>query len=70
MEALYTKMSNFREIQASSNRKTARYPTRRESNIMDIESTSCGFEVPHGVLIPFISKLKKLLKKESVVCMK
>ena len=64
MEAVYTKLSNFREIQGSSNGKTARYPTRREPNIMGIESTSCGLHVVlsfHlGVLVPFISKLKKL----------
>ena len=48
MEAVYTKMSNFREIQPSLNGKTARYPTRRESNVMDIKSTSCGLELPHG----------------------
>ena len=43
-------MRYFREIQASLNGKTARYPTRREPNIMDIESmrTTCGLEVPHG----------------------
>ena len=38
-------MRYFREIQASLNRKTARHPTRREPNIMDIESTTCGLEV-------------------------
>ena len=41
-------MRYFREIKASLNGKTARYPTRREPNIMDIESTTCGLEVPHG----------------------
>ena len=39
---------NFREIQASLNGKTARYPARREPNIMDIESTTCVLDVPHG----------------------
>ena len=58
MKAVHTKMNNFREIQASLNEKTARYPSRREPNNMEIESTSCGL------------KLKKLLKKESMVCMK
>ena len=38
----------FREIKASSNGKSARYPTRRQPNVMDIESTTCGLEVPHG----------------------
>ena len=38
----------FSGIQASLNGKTARYPTRREPNIMDSESTTCGLEVPHG----------------------
>ena len=47
-QTVQTKMRNFREIQASLNGKTARYPTRREPNIMDIESTTCGLEVPHG----------------------
>ena len=41
-------MRYFREIQASLTGKTARYPTRREPNIMYIESTTCGLEVPHG----------------------
>ena len=41
-------MGYFGEIQACLNGKTARYPTRREPNIMDIESTTCGLEVPHG----------------------
>ena len=41
-------MRYFREIEASLNGKTARYPTRREPNIMYIESTTCGLEVPHG----------------------
>ena len=41
-------MRYFREIQAALNGKTARYPTRREPNIMDIESITCGLEVPHG----------------------
>ena len=68
MKAVHTKMNNFREIQASLNEKTARYPSRREPNNMEIESTSCGLKV--GMLIPLISKLKKLLKKESMVCMK
>ena len=54
----------FREIQASLNGKTARYPTRREPNIMDIESNTCGLEVPHGdAFISSISKLKKLSKR-------
>ena len=38
----------FGEIQASLNGKTARYPARREPNIMDIESTTCVLEVPHA----------------------
>jgi len=42
-----TKIRNFREIQASLIGKTARYPTRREPNIMDVESITCGLEVPH-----------------------
>ena len=37
-------MRYFREIQASLNGKTA----RKEPNIMDIESITCGLEVPHG----------------------
>ena len=41
-------MRYFREIQASSNGKTAKYPTRTEPNVMDIESTTYGLEVPHG----------------------
>ena len=41
-------MRYFREIQVSLNGKTARYPTRREPNSKDIESTTCGLEVPHG----------------------
>ena len=47
MKAVHTKMNNFREIQASLNEKTARYPSRREPYIMEIESTLCGLKVPH-----------------------
>ena len=47
MKAVHTKMNNFREIQASLNEKNARYPSRREPNNMEIESTSCGLKVPH-----------------------
>ena len=47
MKAVHTKMNNFRETQASLNGKTARYPSRREPNIMEIISTSCGLKVPH-----------------------
>ena len=43
-----TKHINFREIQASLNGKTARYPARKILNIMDIESTTCVLEVPHA----------------------
>ena len=43
-----TKRRNFREIQASLNGKTARYPARREPNIVDIESSTCVLEVPHA----------------------
>lgn len=43
-----TKRRDFPEIQASLNGKTARYPARREANIMDIESTTCVLEVPHA----------------------
>ena len=42
-------MRNFREIQASLNGKTARYPTRREPNIMDIESATCGLQLHMGM---------------------
>ena len=57
-------MTYFREIQASLNGKTARYPTRRQPNIMDIESTTCGLKVPHGdCMISFITMLKKLSKR-------
>ena len=48
MKTVQAKMRYFREIQASLNGKTVRDPTRREPNIMDIESTTCGLEVPHG----------------------
>ena len=48
MWTVQTKRINFREIQASLNGKTARYPARREPNIMGIESTTCVLEVPHA----------------------
>ena len=48
MQTVKTKRRNFREIQASLNGKTARYPARREPNIMDIESTTSVLEVPHA----------------------
>ena len=34
----------YRKIQASLTGKTARCPTRKEPNIMDIESTACNLE--------------------------
>ena len=43
-----TKRRNFQEIQASLSGKTARYPARKEPNIMDTESTSCVLEVSHA----------------------
>ena len=43
MKSVLSKMNNYRKIQASSKAKNARYSTRREPKIMDIESTTCGF---------------------------
>ena len=47
MKSVLSKMNNYRKIQASSKAKNARYSTRREPKIMDIESATCGIQVPH-----------------------
>ena len=46
-EKLVVKDEQFRKIQAFSKAKNARYSTRREPKIMDIETTACGLQVPH-----------------------
>ena len=47
IKSVLSKMNNYRKIQASSKAKNARYSARRDPKIMDIESTTCGIQVPH-----------------------